>query len=64
MQILVGGFSVQNNASNPSTPWTDQHLISPYNIIPETHIKVVSVKDMITYKSNSWLLNRFFLSAS
>ena len=53
MQILVGGFSVQNNASNPSTPWTDQHLISPYNIIPETHIKVVSVKDMITYKSNS-----------
>ena len=33
---------------NPLTPNTDQHLISPYNIIPESNIKVMRVKEMIT----------------
>ena len=27
---------------------SDQRLISPYNIIPESHIKVMRIKEMIT----------------
>ena len=27
----------------PSTPKTDQHLISPYNITPESNIKVMRI---------------------
>ena len=34
---------------NPLTPKSDQHLISPYNIIPESHIKATRIKEMITY---------------
>ena len=26
-----------------------QHLISPYNVTPESHIKVVTIKVMIAY---------------
>ena len=33
---------------NPLTPKSDQHLISPYNITPESNIKVMRVKQMIT----------------
>ena len=33
---------------NPLNPESDQHLISPYNITPESHIKVVRIKEMIT----------------
>ena len=33
---------------NPLTLKTDQHLISPYNITPESHIKVMRIKEMIT----------------
>ena len=33
---------------NLLTPNSDQHLISPYNIIPESNIKVMRVKEMIT----------------
>ena len=32
-------------------PWTsksDQHLVSPYNLTPESHIKVMRIKEMIT----------------
>ena len=32
---------------NPLTPKSDQHLISPYNITPESHIKVKRIKEMI-----------------
>ena len=31
-----------------STPQSDLHLISPYNITPKSHIKVMRIKDMIT----------------
>ena len=27
---------------------SDQHLVSPYNVTPESHIKVTRVKEMIT----------------
>ena len=40
------------------TPKIDQHLISPYNITPESHIKAMRVKEMITHYKNSWLLNK------
>ena len=30
------------------TPKSVQHLISPYNITPESNIKVMRIKDMIT----------------
>ena len=32
---------------NPLTPESDQHLISPFNITPESHIKVMRIKEMI-----------------
>ena len=31
---------------NPLTPESDQLLISPYNITPESSIKVTRIKDM------------------
>ena len=33
---------------NPLIFKSDQRLISPYNIIPESHIKVMRIKEMIT----------------
>ena len=33
---------------NPLHPRSDKHLISPYNITPESHIKVMRIKKMIT----------------
>ena len=30
------------------TLMSDQHLISPHNITPESHIKVMRIKEMIT----------------
>ena len=30
--------------SNPVTPMSDSHLISPYNITPESHVKVTRIK--------------------
>ena len=37
-------------------PWTsksDQHLVSPYDITPESHIKVMRIKEMITDQSKA-----------
>ena len=39
---------IQLSLFYPLTPNSDQHLISPYNNIPESHIKVMRVKEMIT----------------
>ena len=33
---------------NPLTPKSDQHPISPHNIILESNIKVMRIKEMIT----------------
>ena len=33
---------------NPLTPTSDQLLISPYNITPESNTKVTGIKKMIT----------------
>lgn len=35
-------------SSNPLTPKSDKHLISPYNITNESNIKVARIKEMIT----------------
>ena len=34
---------------NPLTPKSDWHLISPDNVTPESNIKVMRIKEMITY---------------
>ena len=35
---------------NSLTLKSDLHLISPYNISPDSNIKVMRIKEMITYK--------------
>ena len=45
------------------TPKSDWHLLSPYNITPESHIKVMAIKEMATREGTFWLANKFSLSA-
>ena len=33
---------------NPLNPKSDQHLVSPYNITPESNIRVMRMKEIIT----------------
>ena len=40
-------MDVRVETVNPLTPKGDQHLISPYNITPVSHIKVMRIKKMI-----------------
>ena len=47
-------------AGNLLIPKSDQHLISPYNITPESHFEVMRIKEMITNKGSSWLLNNYW----
>ena len=47
----------------PLTLKSDQLLISPYNITPESNIKVTRIKEMITNLKSSWFFNKFSLSA-
>ena len=49
---------------NPLTPWSDQHLISPYIITPESLSKVLRIKKIIIKYRNSCLLNEFSLPGS
>ena len=57
--IIFYGYSV----IDPLILESDQHLISPYNITPESHIKVMRIKEMITREGNFWLANKFSLSS-
>ena len=41
-------FRQRYGNGNPLTLKTDQHLISSYNFTPESHIKVMRIKKMIT----------------
>ena len=36
----------------PLNPWSDQHLISHYKITPESHTKVMRIKEMIINERN------------
>ena len=33
---------------NPLNPKSDKHLISPYNISPESHVKVMRITEIVT----------------
>ena len=48
---------------NRFTSKSDQHLISPYNITLESHIKVVRIIGMITNYRSSWLLTNDILTS-
>ena len=47
----------------PVNPKSDEHLISPHNVTPESHIKVMRIKEMVTREGRFWLANKFSLSA-
>ena len=53
----------KRDVSNLLTPWSDWHVISPYNITPKSLIKVTRIKDMITNRTSSWFSNWFSWSA-
>ena len=61
-EISQGQMTKDSWTLKPSK--SDQHLISPYNIIPESNIKVRRIKEMITYQRSSWSLKKFSLSAT
>ena len=44
-------------------PKSDYPLISLYNISPESLIKVMRIKEMVTREGTFWLANKFSLSA-
>ena len=48
---------------NPLTLKSDQQLISPYNMTPESSIKVMRIMEMITNLRSYRLLNKFSSSA-
>ena len=47
---------------NPLNPKSDYPLISPNKISPESLIKVMRIKEMVTREGNFWLANKFSLS--
>ena len=47
------------NTLNPKSNW---HQISPYIVTPESHIKVMRIKEVITNQISFWLVNKFSLS--
>ena len=59
--IKIFGWKPTCEFFNPLTPKRVQHLISPYNITLESNMKVMRIKEMITNKRSSWLLNKFSL---
>ena len=44
---------------SPLMPKSDQHLISPSNIAPESQIIVTGRKDIINHLKCFWLFNKF-----
>ena len=55
-------YTSERKNLNPLTLKSGQPLISPYNITPESNIKVTRIKEMITNLQNL-VLNKFSLSA-
>ena len=62
MQLMIKGKQFES-VFNPFTPKSDQHLISPYNINPESHITVMRIEKMVTREETFRLANKFSLSA-
>ena len=50
---LMNLFTTQQFYVDPLTPKGDLHLNSPYNTTPESHIKVMRIKEVITNLRNS-----------
>ena len=42
---------------------SDWYLISPFNVIPKSSIKVMRIKEIIINWRTSWLLNKFSFPA-
>ena len=55
--------NLSQSTINPLNPKSNKHLISPYNITPESLIKVMRIKEMIMNKRSFWSINKFSLSA-
>ena len=60
---MLGAYKMYT-VINTLIPKSDQHLISPFNIIPESNIMVIRIKEMIINWRTSWFLNKFDLLAS
>ena len=60
--VQMPDFTRGGGEVNPFTPKSDLNLISPCNNSPESNIKVMRIKEMITNQRSSWLLNKFSLS--
>ena len=51
-------YTVKAYSLNPKSA---KYLISPYNITPESHTKVMRIKEMVSREETIWLANKFSL---
>ena len=56
-ELQISDFETSSYSLNPTC---DQHLISPNSITPESHIKVMRIKETISNSRSSWLLEQRF----
>ena len=54
-------YTVKAYSLNPLNPKSAKHLISPYNITPESHIKVMRIKEMVSREETIWFADKFSL---
>ena len=62
-RIIPSLIQKKKNCFNPLTSSSDWHLISPNHVNPESNKKVRRMKELISDKRSSWLLDKFSLSA-
>ena len=55
------GESEVSCPKNPLTHKSDWHLISPYCITPESNVKVMRIKELITYKKKLLIFRQILL---
>ena len=55
------GMHFDKLSLQPCDPKGNRHLMSPYNIIPESNINITRIMKMIHNLRSSWLLNKFSL---
>ena len=53
-----------NSPSLPFVPESDQHLISPYIIIPESFIRVTRIKEIITRLKKLLIVKQILLAST
>ena len=62
--VLLRSVIGPENSRDPLNllnPKSDQHLISPYHITPESHMKVTRIKKMITNKKKLLISKQILL---